>query len=57
VRRYSASEFAKLLGRSPSTLKRWERQGKLKAGRYTSGQRYYTDEHLYQALGLSNTEK
>ena len=45
-------EFAKEIGVSVETLRRWDRTGKLKAKRTPSNHRYYTEEDLAQALGL-----
>lgn len=50
--RYKPGEFGKKINRSVSTLRLWDRKGKLKANRLPSGQRYYTDEHLEQALNI-----
>ncbi len=38
---YRISEFAKRIGRSPSTVRRWEAEGKIRAKRLTSGHRYF----------------
>ncbi len=53
-RRYSAKEFAALITKSLSTLKRWDRRGLLKANRYPSGHTYYTDEHIRVAIGIAS---
>ena len=45
-------EFAKEIGVSVETLRRWDRTGKLKAKRTPSNHRYYTEEDLAQAKGL-----
>ena len=45
-------EFAKEIGVSVETLRRWDRTGKLKAKRTPSNHRYYTEEDLAQAFGL-----
>ena len=39
-RNYRINEFAKRVGRATSTVRRWEREGKLTAKRLPSGQRY-----------------
>jgi DNA-binding transcriptional MerR regulator len=44
-------EFAKLVGVVPKTLQRWDREGRLKAQRTVTNQRYYTDEDLTVVLG------
>ena len=49
---YRVREFAKLVGRSPTTLRRWEREGKIKPSRSKGNQRYYTDLDLQKALNI-----
>lgn len=49
---YTVSEFAKLVGVSVKTLQRWDREGKLKAGRTPSNRRIYTDDDLAQFFQL-----
>ena len=49
---YRVQEFAKLVGKSPSTLRRWEREGKIKPSRSKGNQRYYTDKDLQVALNV-----
>ena len=36
-KRYSIGEFAKRIGRSPQTIRRWETEGKLQPKRLPSG--------------------
>ena len=43
---YRPNEFAKLIGKSTSTLRRWDREGVLSPKRTPGNQRYYTDEDL-----------
>ncbi|WP_234942731.1 MerR family DNA-binding transcriptional regulator [Cupriavidus necator] len=38
---YRINEFAKRIGRAPSTVRRWEREGILAAKRLPSGHRYF----------------
>lgn len=47
---YRISEFAQRIGRSPSTVRRWEREGRIVARRTASGQRYFTDADVRQVL-------
>ena len=47
-------EFAKKLGVSVETLRRWDRSGKLSAKRTVSNHRYYTEDDLMIALGAEN---
>ena len=44
--------FAKKLGVSVETLRRWDRSGKLPAKRTVSNHRYYTEDDLMVARGL-----
>lgn len=53
---YRVSEFAERIGKSASTLRRWDREGRLVARRTPSGHRYYTDEDLYRAFGIQKPE-
>jgi putative resolvase len=43
---YRISEFAERIGRSPPTVRRWEREGRIVARRTASGQRYFTDSDV-----------
>jgi len=54
---YTIGEFAKLVGVVPKTLQRWDREGRLKAHRTVTNQRYYTDEDLAIVLGLEKHAK
>ncbi len=45
-RKYSISEFAKEVGVSVSTLRRWDACGKVVARRYPSGRWYYVDSQI-----------
>ncbi len=51
---YRVKEFAKLIGKSPSTLRRWEKEGKIKPQRSKGNQRYYTDKDLQIALNIES---
>ena len=39
-------EFAKLVGRTPQTIRRWEKEGKLVAKRLPSGHRYFLESDV-----------
>ncbi|MGK7936417.1 MAG: MerR family transcriptional regulator [Xenococcaceae cyanobacterium] len=54
---YRVKEFAKLVGKSPSTLRRWEREGKIKPKRSQGNQRYYTDKDLQLALNIETANQ
>lgn len=45
------SQAAEYVGASPTTLQRWDRQGKLSAQRTGTGRRYYTKDQLDKFLG------
>ncbi len=54
---YKLSEFAKLINRSESTLRDWDRKGVLKPHRVTpGGHRMYSENQLRQLLGLPSLE-
>ena len=40
---YRIHEFAKRIGKSPGTLRRWDKKGILIAERHPSGHRYYNE--------------
>jgi len=50
-RAYPPREFAKMVGRSVNTLRRWDREGRLLAKRTTTNQRYYTYDDYLRVLG------
>jgi len=45
------------VGVSVITLQRWDREGRLKAGRTPTGRRFYTDEHLTKVMGKRVVEQ
>ena len=49
-------DFAKRLGVSTQTLRRWDKSGKLVAKRTPSNHRYYTDDDLLVAKGLKKAQ-
>lgn len=49
---YSPREFAKLVGRTTQTLRRWEREGLLHAHRTPTNRRYYTHEQYQELMGI-----
>jgi hypothetical protein len=51
-RTYKPAEFASLVGRTPQTLRLWDKKGLLSAKRTPGNQRYYTDADLRHALNL-----
>lgn len=54
---YRVKEFAALVGKSPSTLRRWEREGKIKPNRSKGNQRYYTELDLQKALNIESSSQ
>lgn len=50
---YRISEFARRIGRSASTVRRWEVEGRITPSRTPTGQRYFTDDDVRHALGLA----
>ena len=53
---YSIGEFAKRIGRSAQTVRRWEREGKLVAKRFPSGHRYFDDSDVRFVLGTTDSK-
>jgi excisionase family DNA binding protein len=47
----TAAQAAKYLGYKVKTLQKWDREGKLVAGRTVTGRRVYTEEQLEEFLG------
>ncbi|MET7965508.1 IS607 family transposase [Micromonospora sp. NPDC005305] len=47
---YRIGEFAKRVGRSVSTVRRWEAEGRISARRLPSGQRYFDDSDVRRVL-------
>ena len=48
---YRIAEFAKRIGRSVQTVRRWEAEGKLIAKRLPSGQRYFDESDVKALMG------
>lgn len=49
---YRIGEFAERIGRSASTVRRWEAEGRLVAKRTASGQRYFDEDDVRAALSI-----
>jgi len=47
---YRIGEFAKRVGRSAGTVRRWEREGRIQARRGPSGQRYFDESDIRKVL-------
>ena len=54
---YRVKEFAERIGKSTSTLRRWDREGRLPAKRSTGGHRYYDESDVRKALGLEKPDE
>lgn len=50
---YSISSFAKRVGKSTSTLRRWDHTGEFPAKRHKSGHRYYDESDVRKLLNLT----
>ena len=48
---YRISEFAKRIGKSARTLRRWDKNGNLVAKRLPSGHRYYDESDIRKLFG------
>jgi predicted site-specific integrase-resolvase len=54
---YRINEFAKRVGRSVQTVRRWEKEGKLTAKRLPSGHRYFDESDVRAILGIAPEKK
>lgn len=54
---YRIHEFAQRIGRATSTIRRWEREGKLQSKRLPSGHRYFDESDINRILGGYPYEK
>lgn len=54
---YRIHEFAKRLGRSTATIRRWEKEGKLVAKRLPSGHRYFDESDVRAMMGGAPEKK
>jgi len=52
---FKVGEFAEKIGRSVSTLQKWDRAGKLKARRTSTNRRFYTDEDFRIVMNLETS--
>lgn len=53
---YNITEFSKLVGKSVSTLQRWDREGILTSYRSPSNRRYYTQSQYDEYMGITKSE-
>lgn len=54
---YRINEFAKRIGKSTSTLRRWDVEGRLVAKRTLTKQRYYDESDVRRILGVKEIER
>jgi predicted site-specific integrase-resolvase len=54
---YRIGEFAKRVGRSAGTVRRWEREGRIQARRGPTGQRYFDESDIRKVLQLGFDER
>ncbi len=54
---YPPRVFGRMIGRSVSTLQRWDREGVLKARRTPTNRRYYTHEDYLAVIGRKPKER
>lgn len=55
---YTIHEFAQMVGKTPQTLRNWERRGILTPHhKGMNGYRYYSDEQFHQVLGVRQTKR
>lgn len=54
---YKINEFGKRIGKSTSTLRRWDTEGRLIAKRTPTGQRYYDESDVRKILGIKDVER
>lgn len=54
---YSPGFFARLIGKSVSTLQRWDKNKTLVADRSATNRRYYTEKHYHQLFTLKKVHR
>ncbi len=54
---YRINEFAKRIGKAPSTIRRWEKEGRFTARRGAGGQRYFDEADVQLALRVEPDEQ
>lgn len=57
MQRYTIKEAAAYIGASPTSLRRWERQGKITPERTPGGDRRYTKQQLDELLNTNHNPK
>ena len=56
-KQYNISDFARRIGRSASTVRRWERDGLIKSKRLPSGHRYFDEDDVRGILGKADEKR
>ena len=54
---YRIGRFAKLVRRTPATIRRWEAEGKITSKRLPSGHRYFDDSDLRAVMGVKAEQR
>lgn len=54
---YRIHEFAQRIGRATSTIRRWEREGKLQSKRLPSGHRYFDESDINRILSYPHEKR
>lgn len=54
---YTVQKFSEIIGFSKSTIRRWDKEGTLKAKRTSTNRRYYTDKDVQDVLRLPLEKK
>jgi predicted site-specific integrase-resolvase len=54
---YTIGDFARRIGRSASTVRRWEREGLIKSKRLPSGHRYFDENDMRSILGKADEKR
>lgn len=56
MKHYSIGKFAQLIGKTPQTLRNWDKEGSFKPSHVTDGgTRYYSQEQLNHFLGIKDS--
>jgi predicted site-specific integrase-resolvase len=50
-KKYSIGKFAEKIGKSVSTVRRWEKEGRIQSKRHLSGHRYFDESDVMKVLG------
>ena len=56
-KKYTISDFARRIGRSASTVRRWDREGLIRSKRLTSGHRYFDENDMRSILGKADEKR